>query len=137
MDTTNHNNNRQYSAAQSAAITYCFAPENKVRGVYFDVATIPLTILQINRQNGNILSLEKGKSPPILRQREGFCKEKEKLFANYRGSPPPDNRTEEIKLRENPSDFAGFVVLTTRHSELCCTSLFRTQNDISDRRCVW
>ena len=121
MDTTNHNI-RQYSAVQNANIMHCFAPENKVRGVYFGADSIPLTILQINRQNGNIHSLEKGNSSPILRQREGFCKEKEKLFARLRGSPPQRNNRIAQILRENPSDFAGFAVLVVAQT---------------DGRCVW
>ena len=109
MDTTNHNK-RQYSAAQSARNIYCFAPEKQVRGAYFDVHKILLTILHTSQQGGVHYSLLKGKSPPFKREMEGFCKEKEKLFAYLWGGPPLSKSINISKLRENLSDFAGFVV---------------------------
>ena len=110
MDTTNHNN-IEYSAKQNAQIFYCFAPEDRVRGAYFDVEKILLTILQTNNRGDVGYSKDKGEKPQIMRKREGFCKEKEKLFARLRGSPPSTNNKIAQNLRETHSEFSGFVVL--------------------------
>jgi len=116
MDTMNHKN-RQYSASQNACKAYCFAPEKRLRGAYFGVDNILLTILQHSQQEGSHYSLVHGESPPLKREKEGFCKEKEKLFANYRGSPPlplNENCIEILKLRKDCTDFSDFVVLKFR-----------------------
>ena len=110
MDTIIHKH-KKYSALQSTGIAYCFASEKGIRDAYCDVHTILLAILRCDKQNMLHHSLEMGIRALFKRKREGFCKEKEKVFAYLWGGPPLSIQINMLKLRKDCTDFSDFVVL--------------------------